>query len=74
MQTEEKTGTDSLGKKMGIVFIFLAGIAIGASGLWLIVQNTVELRYYWLEHPTGNQPQAQGNCSTGQAHVRNSPQ
>lgn len=50
---------NSVLKKIGFVFIFLAGIGIGASGLWLIVQNNIELRYYLLEQPTGNQPQAQ---------------
>ena len=49
----------SIMKVIGIVFIFLAGIGIGAGGLWLIVQNDIELRYYLLEHPTGNQPHAQ---------------
>jgi hypothetical protein len=50
---------NSVLKKIGFVFIFLAGIGIGASGWWLIVQNNIELRYYLLEQPTGNQPQAQ---------------
>ena len=49
----------SIMKVTGILLIFLAGIGIGAAGLWLIVQNDVELRYYLLERPTGNQPQAQ---------------
>jgi hypothetical protein len=48
----------SIMKVMGIVFIFLAGIGIGAGGLWLIVQNDIELSYYLLERPTGNQPHA----------------
>jgi hypothetical protein len=45
-------------KKIGILFIFLAGIGIGASGLWLAIQNNNELRYFLLEQPTGNLPQA----------------
>jgi hypothetical protein len=49
----------SIMKVTGIVIIFLAGIGIGAGGLWLIVQNDIELRYYLLERPTGNQPHAQ---------------
>ena len=40
-------------------FVFLAGIVIGAGGLWLAVQNNIELRYYLLERSTNNQPQAQ---------------
>lgn len=48
----------SVMKVVGIVFIFLAGIGIGAGGLWLIVQNDIELRNYLLERPTGNQPHA----------------
>ena len=46
-------------KKIGILFIFLSGIGIGASGLWLAIQNNIELRYFLLEQPTGNLPQAQ---------------
>ena len=46
-------------KATGFAISFLAGIAIGIGGLWLIVQNNVELRYYLLERATGNQPQAQ---------------
>jgi len=49
----------SIMKVIGIVIVFLAGIGVGAGGLWLIVQNNIELRYYLLEHPTGNQPHAQ---------------
>jgi len=44
-------------KKISILFIFLAGIGIGASGLWLAIQNIDELRYFLLDHPTGNLPQ-----------------
>lgn len=43
-------------KKIGILFIFLYGIGIGASGLWLAIQNNIELRYFLLEQPTGNLP------------------
>jgi hypothetical protein len=46
-------------KVTSFVFAFLAGIGIGVGGLWLIVQNNVELRYYLLEHSTGDLPQAQ---------------
>jgi len=49
----------SISKVIGFVFAFLAGIGIGAGGLWLIVQSNIELRYHLLERPTGNQPQAQ---------------
>jgi len=45
-------------KVIGFAVSFLAGIVIGVGGLWLIVQNNIELRYYLLERPTGNQPQA----------------
>jgi len=50
---------NSIMKVIGIVIVFLAGIGVGAGGLWLIVQNNIELRYYLLERPTGNQPHAQ---------------
>ena len=46
-------------KVVGFVVVFLAGIVIGAGGLWLAVQNSTELCYYLLEHSTGNQPQEQ---------------
>jgi hypothetical protein len=49
----------SFSRVTGLLLAFLVGIGVGASGLWLIVQNSVELRYYLLEHATGNQPQAQ---------------
>lgn len=45
-------------KLVGIVFIFVAGLAVGAAGLWLIVQHNDGLRDYLLEHPVGDQPQA----------------
>ena len=47
---------NSILRKVGFIFIFLAGVVIGASGLWLVVQNNAELRYYLLEQPIGNQP------------------
>ena len=50
---------NSVLKKIGILFIFLAGIGIGASGLWLAIQNNTELRYFLLEQATANLPQAQ---------------
>jgi hypothetical protein len=49
----------SIMKVIGIVIVFLAGIGVGAGGLWLIVQNDTELHYYLLERPSGNQPHAQ---------------
>ena len=39
------------------ILIFLFGFAAGALALWMVAQNHIELRYYLLEHPTGNQPQ-----------------
>ena len=39
------------------LLIFLLGFTAGALALWTVAQNHTELRYYLLEHPTGNQPQ-----------------
>lgn len=39
------------------ILIFLFGFAAGTLALWMVAQNHIELRYYLLEHPTGNQPQ-----------------
>ena len=58
-KTEGNAMNKSVLKKIGILFIFLSGIGIGASGLWLAIQNNIELRYFLLEQPTGNLPQAQ---------------
>ena len=44
-------------KKIGVLLIFLIAIGIGASGLWLAIQNIDELRYFLLDHPMGNLPQ-----------------
>ena len=44
-------------KNIGVLFIFLIAIGIGASGLWLAIQNIDELRYFFLDHPMGNLPQ-----------------
>jgi len=55
----EKEAMKNLSKAIGFAISFLAGIVIGIGGLWLIVQNNAELRYYLLERATGNQPQAQ---------------
>jgi hypothetical protein len=44
-------------KRIGFVLIFLAGIGIGASALWLEIQNNSELQYFLLEQPGGNSPQ-----------------
>jgi hypothetical protein len=46
-------------KTINIVFIFLAGLCIGAGGLWLLTHYNMDLRYYLLERPAGNQPQSQ---------------
>ncbi len=46
-------------KSIVIIGVFLVGLVVGASGLWFIAQNNIELRYYLLEHATVNQPQAQ---------------
>ena len=46
-------------KVIGVLAVFFIGIGVGACGLWLIVRNNVELRYYLLEHSTVNQPHAQ---------------
>ena len=46
----------SILKRIGVLFIFLIGIGIGASGLWLAIQNIDGLRYFLLDHPTGNLP------------------
>jgi len=43
-------------KTLGFVTIFLVGIIVGVIGLWLIIQNYDELRYFILEQPTVNQP------------------
>ena len=48
----------SIVKKIGILFICLAGIGIGAGGLWLAIQDNTELRYFLLEQATANLPQA----------------
>ena len=45
-------------KIIGVLVIFLAGIGMGASGLWLAFQNYDELRYLLIEQPTVNSPQA----------------
>ena len=50
--------TRSVLKIIGVLAIFLAGIGMGASGLWLAFQNNDGLRYFLLEQPTGNSPQA----------------
>jgi hypothetical protein len=50
--------SNSVLKKIGILFIFLAGIIIGASGLWLAIQNNTELRYFLFEQATANLPQS----------------
>ena len=47
---------NSILRKVGFISIFLVGVVTGASGLWLVVQNNTELRYYLLEQPIGNQP------------------
>lgn len=49
----------NLSKVIGFAVSFLAGMVISTGGLWLVVQNNIELRYYLLERATGNQPQAQ---------------
>jgi len=46
----------SILKRIGVLFIFLIGIGIGASGLWLVIQNIDGVRYFLLDHPTGNYP------------------
>ena len=48
-----------ISKLIGFVFAFLVGIGIGVGGLWLVVRSNIELRYYLLERPTGDQPQGQ---------------
>jgi len=45
-------------KKIGVLLIFLAGIIIGASGLWLAIQNNTELRYFLFEQATASLPQS----------------
>jgi len=47
----------SILKRIGVLFIFLIGIGIGAGGLWLVIQNIDGVRYFLLDHPTGNLPQ-----------------
>jgi len=59
-------------KLIGILVVFLVGMGIGASGLWLIVQNNIELRYHLLEQSAVNQPQAQ-IAQFVQAIARNEP-
>jgi hypothetical protein len=56
-------------KRIAVVFVFLAGVGIGGGGLWLAVQNSAGLRYFILNQPTGDQPQAQVAAFT-QAIVR----
>jgi hypothetical protein len=41
-----------------LLLIFLAGVAAGAAGFWLTLQNNNLLRYYLLDQPGRNQPQA----------------
>ena len=50
--------SNSVLKKIGILFIFLAGIIIGSSGLWLVIQNNTELRYFLFEQATASLPQS----------------
>jgi len=37
--------------------VFLAGIALGAAGLWMISSQNGELSQFLLDHPSGNTPQ-----------------
>jgi hypothetical protein len=49
---------NSVLKKTAVFFIFLAGVGIGAGGLWLAIQNNTELRYYLFERATAALPQS----------------
>ncbi|MFZ5878554.1 MAG: hypothetical protein ACOY0R_04230 [Chloroflexota bacterium] len=49
---------NSVLKKIGVLLVFLAGIIIGAGGLWLAIQNNTELRYLLLEKATASLPQS----------------
>jgi hypothetical protein len=57
---------------VSILVVFLIGMGVGASGLWVTVQNNVELRYYLLEHSNVNPLQAQ-IAQFVQAITRNEP-
>lgn len=48
---------NSVLKKIGVLFIFLIGIIIGAGGLWLAIENNTELRYFLLDQATADLPQ-----------------
>ncbi len=50
--------SNSILKKISVPLIFLAGIVVGVSGLWFVIQYNTELRYYLFERATANLPQS----------------
>jgi hypothetical protein len=50
---------NAIPRRFGFVIVFLAGVIVGMIGLWLTIQNNIELRYFLLEQPAVDQPQAE---------------
>ena len=55
---KENTLHKSALKVIGVLLVFLAGMGIGAGGLWLFLQFDTELRYAFQEPTMGETPQA----------------